>query len=53
MIDRLEKILEKYNEITEELTKQETLNDINLLTKLSKEHSSLSEVVEVYKKSTL
>lgn len=50
MIDRLEKILEKYNEITEELTKQETLNDINLLTKLSKEHSSLSEVVEVYKK---
>lgn len=50
MIDRLEKILEKYNEITEELTKQETLNDINLLTKLSKEQSSLSEVVEVYKK---
>ncbi len=48
MIDRLEKILEKYNEIDQELNKVETLNNIELLTKLSKEQSSLKEVVEKY-----
>ena len=37
MIDRLEETLKKYNEITEELTKEETLKNISLLTKLSKE----------------
>ena len=49
MIDRLEETLKKYNEITEELTKEETLKNISLLTKLSKEQSDLSEIVEVYK----
>ncbi len=48
MIDRLEKMLQKYNELTEELTKPETLNNINLLTKLSKEQSELRETVEKY-----
>ncbi len=50
MIDRLEETLKKYNEITEELTRPETLSNISLLTKLSKEQSDLSEIVEVYKK---
>ena len=50
MIDRLEETLKKYNEITEELTRPETLSNISLLTKLSKEQSDLSEIVEAYKK---
>ena len=49
MIDRLESILEKYNFLTEELGKQETLSNIELLTKLSKEQSALFETVEKYK----
>lgn len=49
MIERLEKTLEKYNEIKEELTRPETISDISKLTKLSKEQSSLEEVVTVYK----
>ena len=50
MIDRLENILNKYNELTDEISKPEVISDISLLTKLSKEHSTLSEVVTVYKK---
>ena len=50
MIDRLESILKKYEDLKEELTKPETLNDVNLLTKLSKEQSSLEEVVTKYKR---
>ena len=49
MIERLENILLKYNELQEELTKPETLSNIDLLTKLSKEQSSLEEVVTTYK----
>lgn len=49
MIERLENILMKYNELQEELIKPETLSNIDLLTKLSKEQSSLEEVVTVYK----
>ena len=30
MIDRLEETLKKYNEITEELTKEETLKMLNI-----------------------
>ncbi len=50
MIERLESIEKKYNELTTELSKPETLNDVSLLTKLSKEQSSLEEVVNTYKK---
>ena len=50
MIDRLESILEKYNDLSKKLTEQETLNDVDLLTKLSKEQSSLEEVVNKYKR---
>lgn len=49
MIDRLEKTLAKYNEIKEELSNPETLQDIKKLTKLSKEQSDLEEIVECYK----
>ena len=50
MIERLENIEAKYNELTTELTKPETLNNVNLLTKLSKEQSSLEETVTTYRK---
>ena len=49
MIERLEKTLSRYNEIAEELSKQEVISDIELLTKLSKEQSSLEEIVNKYK----
>ena len=50
MIDRLEKTLARYNEIKEELSKQEVISDIELLTKLSKEQSSMEEVISKYKR---
>ena len=49
MIERLDNILKKYNELTEELLKPEVLSNIDLLTKLSKEQRSLEEVTNVYK----
>lgn len=48
MIERLEKVLEKYNELKEELVKPENLNDYNKLKKLSKEQSDLEEIVNAY-----
>ncbi len=48
MINRLEAIVAKYNELSQELVKPEVLNDFNTLKKLSKEQSDLKEVVEVY-----
>ena len=48
MIERLEAITKKYNELKEKLTKPETLQNISLLTKLSKEQSSLEEIVNKY-----
>ena len=50
MIDRLENIEEKYNEITKELTKPETLNNVKLLTELSKKQRSLEETVTLYRR---
>lgn len=50
MIERLESIEKKYNEITEKLTKKETLQNVTLLTELSKKQSSLEETVLLYKK---
>ena len=50
MIDRLENIEEKYNEITQELTKPETLNNVKLLTELSKKQRSLEETVTLYRR---
>lgn len=49
MIDRLEKTLEKYEELSQELLKPEVLQNIALLTELSKEQKSLEEIVNTYK----
>ena len=49
MIERLETTLKRFNEITEELSKPEVLNDVETMTTLSKEQSQISEIVEKYK----
>lgn len=48
MFNRLDAIVTKYNELTNELVKPEVLNDFNKLKELSKEQSDLKETVEVY-----
>ena len=50
MIDRLEAVLKKYEELNQQLMDPSILSDISKTTKLSKEASELSETVEVYKK---
>ena len=53
MFNRLDGIVEKYNELKNELVKPEVLNDFNKLKELSKEQSDLEETVityEAYKK---
>ena len=49
MIDRLETILERYNEINNMLMNPEITKDIKKLTELSKEQSHLEPVVSLYK----
>ena len=49
MIDRLNMIEKRYNEINEELINPEVLGDINKTRKLSKEASSLEETVMCYR----
>ena len=48
MINRLETMLEKYNELTTQLGTPEVLNNFNEMRKLSKEQSDLQEAVEKY-----
>ena len=48
MIDRLERIVERYNEITEMLSDPTIVNDIKRLTALSKEQSGLEKTVTTY-----
>lgn len=48
MFNRLDAIVAKYQELSEELVKPEVLNDFNKLKSLSKEQSDLKETVEVY-----
>ncbi len=48
MIERLDNIISKYDEISKELTNPEVLNDYNKLKELSKEQSDLSEIVDTY-----
>ena len=50
MIERLENIEKKYEELTKELTNPETLKNVNLLKELSKKQSSLEETVSLFKK---
>ena len=48
MIERLEAIKEKYEELSKELTNPEVLNDYNKLKKLSKEQKDLEETYNKY-----
>ena len=48
MLDRLEKIKERYNEINNLLMQQDVASDIKRLTALSKEHRGLGPLVELY-----
>ena len=48
MIERLEAIKDKYEELTKELTNPEVLNDYNRLMKLSKEQKNLEESYNKY-----
>jgi peptide chain release factor 1 len=48
MFEKLEKVKSRYHEIADLLSKPETINDQNEFRKLSKEYSSLTEIVETY-----
>lgn len=48
MFDKLEKVKERYNEISELLNKPETANDQKEFRRLSKEYSDLTEIVNAY-----
>ena len=48
MIERLENIEKRYNEIMEELTKPEVLSDIKKMSDLSKEQATLKENYDAY-----
>lgn len=50
MIDRLNAIEKRYEEIASELAKPEVISDIKRMTQLSKEQTSLGKTVEVYRK---
>lgn len=48
MFDKLEKVKDRYNEISELLNKPEAANDQKEFRKLSKEYSDLTEIVQAY-----
>ena len=48
MIERLNSIEERYNQISNELVDQNNITDIKKMTELSKEQSSIKEVYETY-----
>lgn len=48
MFDKLEKVKERYNEISELLNKPETANDQKEFRRLSKEYSDLTDIVNAY-----
>ena len=50
MIERLNEIEKKYEDLGTELTKPETLQDVELLTKLAKEQRKLEKTVVTYRK---
>jgi len=50
LINRLEAIQNRYDEISKELSSPEVISDIKKMTELSKEQRRLSETVELYKK---
>ena len=48
MIERLETIEKRFNEITEELTNPETLSNIKLTLELNKEQASLKDAYDAF-----
>ncbi len=50
MINRLEAIRQRYDEIANELSKPEVINDIKKMTELSKEQRRLAPIVDIYNK---
>ncbi|MCR4417064.1 MAG: peptide chain release factor 1 [Ignavibacteria bacterium] len=50
MFENLEKLVQRFEEINEELTKPEIVSDQQKLIKLTKERSELEEIVNTYKK---
>ncbi|MCX8056468.1 MAG: peptide chain release factor 1 [Ignavibacteria bacterium] len=50
MFENLEKIVERFEEINQELLKPEVISDQQKLIKLTKERSELEEIVNTYKK---
>lgn len=48
MLDKLERVKQRYNEISDLLSKEETIKDQNEFRKLSKEYSDLTDVVNSY-----
>lgn len=50
MIERLEATIKRYNDIKEELSKPEIINDIKKMTELSKEQTRLEPLVDIYTK---
>jgi peptide chain release factor 1 len=48
MFEKLEKVKSRFHEIADLLSKPETINDQNEFRKLSKEYSSLTEIVETF-----
>ena len=48
MLEKLEKIVARYNFLTEEISKPEVIADNNSWKKLVKEHSNLTPIVECY-----
>ncbi len=48
MIDKLEELNKKYLEVEGELSKPETVSDLNLFKKLNKEYKSLGKIVKAY-----
>ena len=48
MLERLEAIVSRYEEINNQLSSPEIVNDIKKMTELAKERNSLNETVEVF-----
>lgn len=48
MIDKLEELNKRYLEVELELSKPETVSDMNLFKKLNKEYKSLGKIVELF-----
>ena len=48
MLEKLEKLVERYNYLTEEIAKPEIIADNNAWKKLVKEHSNLTPIIDCY-----